>query len=114
MLSCWLLCGAFPGLQRAAGRQTRFQKRSWLPIPPPPASLHPQPCTPAAQRCATQVCAALLGGKTFAQADLDPYVSARLHADVEMQLNAFKNAAYTSGYVSAREQVVAYATKRWS
>lgn len=53
-------------------------------------------------------------GKQLGELQLDPYVVQRLRADVEMQLGALKNAAYTSGFVSAQQAVVAQATGRWA
>ena len=38
----------------------------------------------------------------------------RLRADVEMQLNALRNAAYTSGYVAGKGEVVGFAVKRYA
>lgn len=55
-----------------------------------------------------------LVGKQLGELQLDPYVVQRLRADVEMQLGALKNAAYTSGFVSAQQAVVAQATGRWA
>jgi hypothetical protein len=60
-----------------------------------------------------QVAAAVLG-KPLAEAGVDPYLLSRLRADVQMELTSFKNAAYTLGYTSAKEEVVAYATKRYA
>lgn len=53
-------------------------------------------------------------GKPLAEAGVDPYLLSRLRADVQMELTSFKNAAYTLGYTSAKEEVVAYATKRYA
>lgn len=53
-------------------------------------------------------------GKSAADAAADSYVLRRLKADVQMQLTAFKNAAYTAGYTAGKEEVVAYATKRYA
>jgi Tfp pilus assembly PilM family ATPase len=49
----------------------------------------------------TQVSQALLGGKSAAESGVDAYVLRRLQADVQMQLTAFKNAAFTAGYNKA-------------
>jgi len=73
---------------------------SLLPVPPP------------FPRCCTQVAVALLG-KQLSEVQVDPYVMQRLRADVEMQLGAFKNAAYATGFTSAQQAVVAATTKRW-
>lgn len=62
---------------------------------------------------AVQVAQALTG-KPAADAAADDYVLRRLKADVQMQLTAFKNAAYTAGYTAGKEEVVAYATKRYA
>ncbi len=65
---------------------------------------------------AAQVCAALLGkpASVAAAGTEGAYALRRLRADVQMQLTAFKNAAYTSGYVAGKEQVVAIATGRYA
>eukprot|EP00878_Enallax_costatus_P041006 GHUV01047443.1.p1 GENE.GHUV01047443.1~~GHUV01047443.1.p1 ORF type:complete len:289 (+),score=110.84 GHUV01047443.1:305-1171(+) len=55
-----------------------------------------------------------LTGKSAADAAADSYVLRRLTADVQMQLTAFKNAAYTAGYTAGKEEIVAYATKRYA
>jgi hypothetical protein len=55
-----------------------------------------------------QVAATLLG-KTLKEAALDPYVMQRLLADVESHLNGLRNAAFASGYVAGKGELVAYA-----
>lgn len=60
-----------------------------------------------------QVANALIG-KSAADAAADSYVLRRLKADVQMQLTAFKNAAYTAGYTAGKEEIVAYAVKRYA
>ncbi|KAF6253190.1 WD40-repeat-containing domain protein [Scenedesmus sp. NREL 46B-D3] len=58
------------------------------------------------------VAQALLGKSAAEAAGSDSYMLRRLKADVQMQLTAFKNAAYTAGYVAGKDEVVAYATRR--
>jgi hypothetical protein len=60
-----------------------------------------------------QVAAAVLG-KPLSEAGVDPYLLRQLRADVQMELTSFKNAAYTLGYTAAKEEIVAYATKRYA
>lgn len=62
--------------------------------------------------CLLQVTEALLG-KQPEELGVDGYTLQRLRADVQMQLTAFKNAAYTSGYTAGKQEVVAYATKQY-
>eukprot|EP00877_Chromochloris_zofingiensis_P000743 jgi/Chrzof1/1066/Cz01g38310.t1 len=52
-------------------------------------------------------------GKQPEELGVDGYTLQRLRADVQMQLTAFKNAAYTSGYTAGKQEVVAYATKQY-
>lgn len=61
-----------------------------------------------------QVAQALLGKPAAEAAGNDGYALRRLKADVQMQLTAFKNAAYTAGYVAGKDEVVAYATRRYA
>jgi hypothetical protein len=61
-----------------------------------------------------QVAQALLGKSAAEAAGNDSYLLRRLMADVQMQLTAFKNAAYTAGYVAGKDEVVAYATRRYA
>ncbi|KAG1669009.1 hypothetical protein FOA52_000602 [Chlamydomonas sp. UWO 241] len=57
----------------------------------------------------------LLGtGLSECAAVQDPYTLQRLRADVAMQLNSLKNAAYAQGYVAGKGEVVAYAEKRFA
>lgn len=60
------------------------------------------------------VAQALLGKPAAEAAGSDGYALRRLKADVQMQLTAFKNAAYTAGYVAGKDEVVAYATRRYA
>jgi hypothetical protein len=53
-------------------------------------------------------------GKAAAESGADMYVVRRLKADVQMQLTAFKNAAYTAGYTAGKDEVVAFATRRYA
>lgn len=53
-------------------------------------------------------------GKAAAEAGTDDYVLRRLKADVQMELTAFKNAAFTSGYNAGKGEVVAFATKQYA
>jgi hypothetical protein len=62
---------------------------------------------------ALQVAAALLG-KPAAESGVDGYVLRRLKADVQMQLTAFKNAAYTAGYNAGKGEIIAFATKQYA
>ncbi|KXZ57037.1 hypothetical protein GPECTOR_1g98 [Gonium pectorale] len=61
--------------------------------------------------------AALLGGSTPEDATssgrVDPYIMARLRADVEMQLTSLKNAAFAAGYVAGKGEVVAHAERKY-
>jgi hypothetical protein len=59
------------------------------------------------------VATALLGKGDASAVQTDPYVLRRLRADVQMQLTAFKNAAYTSGYQAAKEEMVAHITDKY-
>mmetsp|Transcript_40229 Transcript_40229/g.89306 ORF Transcript_40229/g.89306 Transcript_40229/m.89306 type:complete len:309 (+) Transcript_40229:100-1026(+) len=61
-----------------------------------------------------KVCQALLGCKFEEVKVSDPYVLARLRADVEMSLNAFKNAAYTTGYTAGKAEIVGYAERKYA
>jgi hypothetical protein len=61
-----------------------------------------------------QVVQALLGKSAAEAAGSDSYALRRLKADVQMQLTAFKNAAYTAGYVAGKDEVVAFATRRYA
>lgn len=63
-----------------------------------------------------QVTLALMGCKLEdAQGGVaSPYVMARLRADLEMRLNALKNAAYTTGYVAGKGEIVAFANKSFA
>jgi hypothetical protein len=46
--------------------------------------------------------------------ELDPYTLQRLTADVESQLSGFKNAAYALGHVAGKEEVVAFAQRKFA
>ena len=61
-----------------------------------------------------QVAQSLLGCKLEDVQVADPYILSRLRADISMQLNSLKNAAYTSGYVSGKGEVAASADKRFA
>jgi hypothetical protein len=61
-----------------------------------------------------QVAQTLLGKSAAEAAGGDGYLLRRLKADVQMQLTAFKNAAYTTGYVAGKDEVVAFATRRYA
>ena len=50
----------------------------------------------------------LLGCKLEEAKTSDPAALARLRADVEMQLTALKNAAYASGYLAGKGEVVSF------
>lgn len=67
---------------------------------------------PPVLACA-QVTQALLG-KPAAEAGADAYVLRRLKADLQMELTAFKNAAFTSGYNAGKGEVVAFATRQYA
>ena len=67
---------------------------------------------PAARLCA-QVSRALTGKAAADVLGADSYALRRLRADVQMQLTAFKNAAYTAGYKAGKDEVVAFATNRY-
>jgi hypothetical protein len=53
-------------------------------------------------------------GKAAGEAGAEPYVLRRLKADVQMELTAFKNSAFTSGYNAGKGEVVAFATKQYA
>ncbi len=44
----------------------------------------------------------------------DPYIVAGLRAEVEMKLNAFKNAAYVSGFLAGKGEITGFAEKRYA
>lgn len=69
-------------------------------------------CPSVARSCA-QVSRALLGKSAAEAVGADSYALRRLRADVQMQLTAFKNAAYTAGYTAGKDEVVAFATNRY-
>eukprot|EP00775_Hariotina_reticulata_P006356 gene6356-6589_t len=60
-----------------------------------------------------EISQALLGSAA-AESGANAYTLRRLKADVQMQLTAFKNAAYTAGYTAGKDEVVAYATRRYA
>jgi hypothetical protein len=60
-----------------------------------------------------QVAKALLG-KSATEAGADDYALRRLKADVQMELTAFKNAAYTAGYKAGKGEIIAFATKQYA
>ena len=47
-------------------------------------------------------------------AKVDAYVLTRLRADISMQLNSMKNAAYAAGYVAGKGEVAAAADRRFA
>lgn len=57
-----------------------------------------------------------LTGKPLSEAfsGQDPYVLARLTADIESLLNGIKNAAYAMGYKAGKGEVVAYAQRKYA
>eukprot|EP00879_Flechtneria_rotunda_P015692 GHRR01016414.1.p1 GENE.GHRR01016414.1~~GHRR01016414.1.p1 ORF type:complete len:273 (+),score=115.03 GHRR01016414.1:593-1411(+) len=57
---------------------------------------------------------ALLSNPAAEAAASNDYVLKRLKADVQMQLTAFKNAAYSAGYTAGKEEIVAFATRRYA
>ena len=57
---------------------------------------------------------ALLGCKVEDSKVSDPYVLNRLRADIAMQLNSLKNAAYTAGYTAGKGEVAASADRRFA
>jgi len=59
------------------------------------------------------VAQALLG-KSAGEAGAEDYVMRRLKADVQMELTAFKNAAYTAGYNAGKGEIIAFATKQYA
>jgi hypothetical protein len=60
-----------------------------------------------------QVAQALLG-KAAAESGADAYTLRRLKADIQMELTAFKNAAYTAGYNAGKGEIIAFATKQYA
>jgi hypothetical protein len=60
-----------------------------------------------------QVAQALMG-KSAAESGADDYVLRRLKADIQMELNAFKNAAFTAGYNAGKGEIIAFATKQYA
>lgn len=60
-----------------------------------------------------QVAQALLG-KSAVESGADDYVLRRLKADVQMELTAFKNAAFTAGYNAGKGEIIAFATKQYA
>ena len=58
--------------------------------------------------------ASTLLGTTLQDAKLDPYVVQRLLADVEAHLNGLRNAAFASGYVAGKGELVACAQRTYS
>lgn len=60
-----------------------------------------------------QVAQALLG-KSAAESGADAYTLRRLKADVQMELTAFKNAAFTAGYNAGKGEIIAFATKQYA
>lgn len=60
-----------------------------------------------------QVSEALGTGKAL-ESSLDAYTLKRLTADVEAQLTTLKNSAYAMGHVAGKEEVAAYAQRRFS
>ncbi|GAX85842.1 hypothetical protein CEUSTIGMA_g13257.t1 [Chlamydomonas eustigma] len=61
-----------------------------------------------------KVSLSLCGCKLEDSPAADAYNLGRLRADVEMQLNALKNLAYTSGYVAGKGELVSAAEKRFA
>jgi hypothetical protein len=61
-----------------------------------------------------QLVASQLLGCKLEEVKVEPYVLRRLQADVESKLNAVKNAAYTSGYLAAKGQIVGAAERRFA
>jgi hypothetical protein len=53
-------------------------------------------------------------GKSAGESGADDYVMRRLRADVQMQLTAFKNAAFTAGYNAGKGEIIAFATKQYA
>lgn len=53
-------------------------------------------------------------GKSAGEAGADDHVMRRLNADVQMELTAFKNAAYTAGYNAGKGEIIAFATKQYA
>lgn len=53
-------------------------------------------------------------GKSAAESGADDYVLRRLKADIQMELNAFKNAAFTAGYNAGKGEIIAFATKQYA
>ncbi|MEW5303295.1 MAG: hypothetical protein WDW38_001620 [Sanguina aurantia] len=56
----------------------------------------------------------VLLGKAVDEAELEPYILTRLRADLATTLNALKNAAYSSGYVAGKGEIVAFAQKLYA
>lgn len=59
------------------------------------------------------VAQALLG-KSAAESGADAYTLRRLKADVQMELTAFKNAAFTAGYNAGKGEIIAFAMKQYA
>ncbi len=105
----------------AARTEELLEKVGWLRASTagPPAALACMVSRPQDMQGLTQLFLHLqvsmeLLGKQLSDTSLDPYALQRLRAEVQVTLNGFKNAAYTSGYVAARDQIVAAATKQFA
>lgn len=55
-----------------------------------------------------------LVGKASSELAVEPYVLARLKADMESQLTALKNASYAAGYVAGKGEMVAHAQRTFA
>lgn len=71
---------------------------------------------PRVEAVLAAACSALLGtslSDASAAGQIEPYVLARLRADLEMQLTSLKNASFAAGYVAGKGEVVAHAERRY-
>lgn len=55
-----------------------------------------------------------LTGKGSSGTAVEPYVLARLKADMESQVNALKNASYAAGYAAGKGEIVAHAQRTYA
>eukprot|EP00798_Chlamydomonas_sp_ICE-L_P013852 gene13852-19775_t len=85
----------------------------------PKETVQKQHCTlsdviPRAEIVIAKVTAARISVQTPEGKDKEAYIMSTLKADIEMQLNCIRNAAYAAGYVAGKGELVGYADKRYS